>query len=925
MPKYRRSGFLNFKQRRYRRDSRGFSLPKLNFGFWSELSPEVKKGLSIIFLFVVAILSVLGLFDLSGQFGKFIAYVLSITLGNAKWLVPVILGGWVFFLLNEERYPIKTINSVGALLFMIGLAGLMHLQFDAWEALSQAKLGNGGGYLGAFVSLPLLRFMNFWGALVICVAVFLVGILLALETSIYGLMWPLKLIKFLWGKAYDFYALMKARSQERRLREITEETDDGYEEEVDQGDIAIDGEEAEENSEDEDVPQFTRTQVNTGFKEQEQEKEVIKPKKFGKRIDLPLNLVNAKSGKPTSGDIKNNQEVIRKTFANFGIQVEMGDVNVGPTVTQYTLRPADGVKLSRLVNLGPDLALALAAHPIRIEAPIPGKSLVGVEIPNQMSAKVSMGEMLLSKEFKARDNSLSIALGKDVSGKACFAQLDKMPHLLIAGATGSGKSVCVNSIIVSLLYQNSPDELKFILVDPKRVELPHYNNIPYLLTPVITDVKKTVGALKWCITEMERRFELLSKLGHRNIASYNKAHPNDKMPYIVIVIDELAELMSANSNDMEAGIVRLAQMARAVGIHLVLATQRPSTEVITGLIKANIPARVAFAVASSIDSRTILDGTGAEKLVGRGDMLFLSPDISKPKRIQGVFLSDQEINNVINYIKNQGGADYVEELSGASGSGGAFGGGGAFGDDGGDPLLSEAMEVIRQSGKASASLLQRRLKLGYARAARILDLLEEKGIIGPSDGAKPREVFLDQLGGVGAVDFAAREHGLTGELRPIDDENGEEPSFTAFTRDDLPDSSSDKSEIEEQKEGFGDEDINNDQKTELEEDSFQDNFSDEIEEPSVEEAVEMAVADVVTSEDELLQTTSDIEEVQEEALEDIAETLDMIEEIKEELVEDVNDSEEDQEVESVPAAKVKQKKESSKLSAKNYFDDDEWS
>ncbi|MFA6918685.1 MAG: DNA translocase FtsK, partial [Patescibacteria group bacterium] len=365
----------------------------------------------------------------------------------------------------------------------------------------------------------------------------------------------------------------------------------------------------------------------------------------------------------------------------------------------------------------------------------------------------------------------------DVSGKPIFVQLDKMPHLLIAGATGSGKSVCVNSIIVSLLYQNSPDELKFILVDPKRVELPHYNGIPYLLTPVITDVKKTIGALKWCIVEMEKRFELLSKTGNRNIAGYNQTH-EEKMPYIVFVIDELAELMSLAQNDMEAGIVRLAQMARAVGIHLILATQRPSTEVITGLIKANIPARIAFAVASSIDSRTVLDGSGAEKLVGRGDMLYLSPEVSKPRRVQGVFLSDKEITDVIRFIKSFGEADYEIEFNGNSSvsMGGSTTG---FSDDD-DPLLGEVMEIIRQSGKASASLLQRRLKLGYARAARILDLLEERGIIGPSDGAKPREVFLDKLGGVGAVEFASREHDLTGELRPIEEEEEEEPSFTAF-------------------------------------------------------------------------------------------------------------------------------------------------
>jgi len=413
----------------------------------------------------------------------------------------------------------------------------------------------------------------------------------------------------------------------------------------------------------------------------------------------------------------------------------------------------------------------LAAHPIRIEAPIPGKALVGIEIPNQTAAKVCMNDMLSSDQFKKRESNLMISLGKDVSGKPFFAQIDKMPHLLIAGSTGSGKSVCVNSIITSLLYQNSPDELKFILVDPKRVELPLYNNIPYLLTPVITDVKKTINALKWTVVEMERRFEVLSRAGKRNIASYNKS-TSDKLPYIVFVIDELADLMSTAANDVEAGIVRLAQMARAVGIHLILATQRPSVEVITGLIKANIPARIAFSVASLIDSRTILDASGAEKLVGRGDMLYIGPEVSRPKRVQGVFISDKETKNIIDYIKKQGTADYIEEVVERKSVGGGMGS--SFGNDDGDDLMDEVKDIIRESGKASASLLQRRLKIGYARAARILDLLEDSGVIGPADGAKPREVFLDKLGGINELEFAAKEHDLTGELRSISDNEDNE-------------------------------------------------------------------------------------------------------------------------------------------------------
>jgi DNA segregation ATPase FtsK/SpoIIIE, S-DNA-T family len=786
VPRYKKKTGLAalFSKRKYQRYD---DEPK-GGGSWLEMlsgmSPETKKGIFIICLFVLGALSILGLLDLSGQFGQLTNYLLAISFGQIRWLLPLLLGIWIFCLLNEEKYPIRLINYIGVILFILSLCGLFHLPYDAWESLATAKDGQGGGYIGVLASLPLLRLMSFWGALVVLIAGFLVGILLALETSIYGILWPIKLFKFIAAKIKDWYFYYKLKKQEKLLSAAAV-PDNGYEEEAAMPEETTEEtlEPEEELAEDgqDDGLNFTKKEVKMNFSgDSEEALNPAKPKKYGP-IDIPLGLLSCKVGKPTAGDIKNSQEIIRRTLQNFGIPVEMGDVNIGPTVTQYTMRPVDGVRLSKITTLNADLALALAAHPIRIEAPIPGKSLVGIEVPNLQSAKVTMGEVLDSKEYKSRGNNLQVALGKDVSGKPIFAQLDKMPHLLIAGATGSGKSVCVNAIIISLIYQNSPDELKFILVDPKRVELPLYNNIPYLLTPVITDVKKTVGALKWAITEMERRFELLAKFGNRNIASYNQTH-GEKLPYIVIVIDELADLMASAASDMEAGIVRLAQMARAVGIHLILATQRPSTEVITGLIKANIPARIAFSVASSIDSRTILDGSGAEKLVGRGDMLYLGAEFSKPKRIQGVFLSDKEIGDVIRFIKSHGEADYLEALAANNHSG--FGGGGSsFGNDSDEPLLNEAMDVIRESGKASASLLQRRLKLGYARAARILDILEEKEIIGPSDGAKPREVFLDKLGGVGAVQFAAREHGLSGELRrmaPVEEDD--EPTFTAFSR-----------------------------------------------------------------------------------------------------------------------------------------------
>ena len=755
----RKKGLLGLFGRRggYYRTSR-WSFSNLFSVFNWNISSETKKGIFTIFLFVLAALSILGLFDLAGPAGKIIVMILALLFGGLKWLFPILALVFVYFLLRKEKYDVKSINYIGAFLLVLGLTALWHLmKFDLPDLSPAAQQSLGGGYIGLALSWPLWKLAGFWGAFLISLAVFLIGVLLTFETSLHGLMWPVKFFGFISEKIGDLIISLKDRSASRRVAEPEYEEDD-------------------EDVEEEDVPTFAKGEVGLPTDSVESEAREDKPaiaqmKRFGKKIELPLELLTARSGKPTSGDIKANQETIRKTLANFGIEVEMGDVNVGPTVTQYTFRPAEGVKLSRIVNLNSDLALALAAHPIRIEAPIPSRSLVGVEVPNQLAARVTMNEMLSDKTFKARENNLSFSLGKDVSGKPQFAQLDKMPHLLIAGATGSGKSVCINSIIISLLYQNSPDDLKFILIDPKRVELPIYNGIPYLLTPVITDVKKTINALKWATVEMERRFELLSKLGKRNIASFNQGK-RENLPYIVIIVDELADLMSTASGDVEAGIVRLAQMARAVGIHLILATQRPSVEVITGLIKANIPARIAFSVASLIDSRTILDSSGAEKLVGRGDMLYLGPTIAKPKRLQGVYLSDKEIKNVVDYIKSQGEAEYIDEVIEKQSRSGGFASAGFGSDDDGDALLGDAKEVIIQSGKASASLLQRRLKVGYARAARILDLLEDQGIIGPADGAKPREVFLDKIGSdVDLVEFAAREYDLEGELAEFQEED----------------------------------------------------------------------------------------------------------------------------------------------------------
>ena len=421
----------------------------------------------------------------------------------------------------------------------------------------------------------------------------------------------------------------------------------------------------------------------------------------------------------------------------------MGKVSIGPTVTQYTLRPASGVKLSSITALHRDLSLALAAHPIRIEAPIPGRSMVGIEIPNKAVTLVRLRNLLEGIDLRKDPSRLNLVLGRDVAGNPLWADLAKMPHLLIAGATGSGKSICINSIITTLLYQKTPEELKFILIDPKRVELPRYNDIPHLLTPVIVELNKTINALKWAIGEMERRYEVLSETKARDLFSYNsiasKSGEIEILPCIIIIIDELADIMAAFGREVEGAIIRLAQMSRAVGIHLIISTQRPSVEVITGLIKANITSRIAFQVASQVDSRTILDVAGADKLLGNGDMLFLSGETAYPKRIQGVYILEKEIKNVVKFIKGEKPAEYSEEVTTPEPSRRTLFGVGANVDD---PLYEDAKELVVQVGKASASYLQRRLQIGYARAARLLDMLEDQGVIGPPDGAKPRKVLI---------------------------------------------------------------------------------------------------------------------------------------------------------------------------------------
>ena len=731
-----------------------------------KLDAETKRSVAVVFLSAFALLLFLGMFNLGGSFGAALDNGLTWVFGWDRFFLPFIALAIVYHLAAPDRFQLHLKNGLGLFLLFLSLNPFMHvIAVVPGDSAPDQVLRAVGGKLGALVSSPLVGPLGLWGARILFGAFFVISLLLIFDLTIEDLRSLLGWLKhglvlLMQVVSWPVKLFIRWREQRPMLAKTTfVSSADVPDEELDRASAlsgAAEHDEAESDDEDdeEDAPELEESEADDTSEPASQVAAARIPpppkkKKHFPKIEIPFDLLERRDQKPTSGDISHNREVIRRTLDKFGIPVEMCEVSVGPTVTQFTLKPSDGIKLSRITGLHNDLALALAAHPIRIEAPIPGKSLVGIEVPNQSVATVGMREILESKEFSERKpNSLGFVLGKDVAGKPWTADLARMPHLLVAGATGSGKSVCLNVIIMSLLYTHGPDELKFLMVDPKRVELQVYNGLPHLVTPVITKTNETVNALKWALREMDYRYDLLAKIGVRDLASYN-AKMEEKIPFLVIIVDELADLMSTSAAEVEGPIVRLAQMSRAVGIHLVLATQRPSVDVITGLIKANVPARIAFAVASVTDSRTILDQQGADKLIGRGDMLLSTAELATPKRVQGALVTDPEISRVVDFIKSKcDPADYdfsvVQRPGGANNT--SFSGGG--GDDGedDDPLIPDAKEEIIRAGKASASLLQRRLKVGYARAARLLDLLEQEGFIGPGDGAKPREILKADFG-----------------------------------------------------------------------------------------------------------------------------------------------------------------------------------
>ncbi len=672
------------------------------------LDANIVQEIVAILLAVLAIILLLAIFNVGGFLPGGVFHGFRLLIGLEAFLLPIILGlvAWMLFL--PEKFESRVNIYVGFLLFVITVAGLLHIGADPAQAAHVASQGGGGGLIGYGLSFLLLKMFNVAASSALLVAFMLIALVVAFN-----------------AKLSDLIKKIVELFKNRRQADLQINEPAGL---VVNNKLPI------------------RGTLNARGEKSEKDFEALTAGVDPDWQPPSLDLLEETKGQADAGNIKENASTIQQTLASFGIEVAMGEVNVGPTVTQYTLKPESGVKLNKITELQHNLSLALAAHPLRVEAPIPGKSLVGIEVPHKIGATVRLKDILTSPEVKDAKSPLSFVLGRDVAGTPEVADLAKMPHLLIAGATGSGKSVMINTLLLSLLYRNSPADLKLILVDPKRVELSLYNDVPHLLTPVIVEPEKCISALKWAVAEMERRLKLFAERGKRNIAEYNASSKEEGMPYIVIVIDELADLMSLAASDVEALVVRLAQLARATGIHLVLATQRPSVNVITGLIKANVPARIAFTVASQVDSRTIIDQGGAEKLVGKGDMLFLSPELIKPRRMQGSFVSEKEVKGVTDYLRQARAPQYNDEvLAQPVRLGGGRGGyeGGMDGVD--DDLFKEAADMVIRSGKASASLLQRRLRIGYARAARLIDLMEERGIVGPADGARPREILVSSI------------------------------------------------------------------------------------------------------------------------------------------------------------------------------------
>ncbi len=699
---------------------------------FDDLSPHARQAIWSVIMGIFGIFFTFALFESAGPAGVYTDIGLRYLFGSGAWLTPIACFLYIYVLLHpKENDGVSVAKVLGTVLLFFTVFGI----FSLYE--------NGlGGIVGQALAWPMVYLLGSAVTGILFFGIFLISVFLIFNTG-------LRLPSFASTKAL----LMDVQGKDGQSDEELEDFDDIKEEPV----KVVEKDEDEEG----DPSKLSAVSALVANIAKTKPNDIIVKNFSGTYIAPSLSLLSKENSKANIGDVKANANTIKRTLKEFGISVEMDAVESGPTITRYALKPAQGVRIARIAGLQQELQLALKASSIRVEAPIPGKSLVGIEVPNQTRATVGLASLLSCPEYTDSPHPLIVALGKDVTGNVHFANVARMPHGLIAGTTGSGKSVAIHNVIISLLYRNSPEQLRLILVDPKRVELTLYNKIPHLLTPVITDAKKAIRALSWAVKEMERRYDILEAEQVQNIASYHKNvyqtakkewEKNGKneeerinlpeaLPYIVIVLDELNDLMQAFPRELEACIVRLAQMSRAVGIHLILATQRPSVNVITGTIKANVPTRIALAVASQIDSRTIIDSQGAEKLLGAGDMLYLSSDSPRPYRLQSAFISEEEIKRVVEYLRKQ--STELETISfdenSDNGNDSVFKS--SIGDDADDDLYEDAKYAVMEAGKASTSYLQRKLRIGYSRAARLIDLLEENGVIGPQDGSRPREII----------------------------------------------------------------------------------------------------------------------------------------------------------------------------------------
>ena len=771
-------------------------------------SKASNENLSIIVLIIVGILLGFLIYTRSGTIGVTLNEILGGMMGVSRLLLPVgIIGVAIKLACADNEYVTSKLVKFGIVLISISVvmsviqisSGELSSGKEISEALKDAyyigSQGNGGGALGALLAIPLAKLIGNVGTIIL-----FIGIAVVLAVNTFGLniaeMISLLVEKHQERQEQKQEEKMEAREQKeieraKRIAEMknkknekTKNMDMDLDDEAEPEQIKINfGGKLLGNHENKKLKKYNHDAddlVPLGMKapeKQEMQPDVIENNLFKQEEEQkedktkevlqlehtitvedenyeypPVEILSKGNSKGLKGGAKaltDTAAKLQKTLYSFGVSAKVENVSVGPAITRYELKPAEGVRVSKIANLADDIALNLAAETIRIEAPIPGKQAVGIEVPNKEKQAVHLRDVLESDDFEDSKSKLTVALGKDVAGNIQLADIAKMPHVLIAGSTGSGKSVCINTIITSIIYKAKPSEVKLVMVDPKVVELSVYNGIPHLLIPVVTDPKKAAGALAWAVQEMDNRYNLFAGKGVRDLVGYNKAVEKDgqagKLPQIVVIVDELADLMMVAAKDVEESICRLAQKARAAGMHLVIATQRPSVDVITGLIKANVPSRIAFAVSSQVDSRTILDSVGAEKLLGKGDMLFFPAGAAKPSRVQGAFVSDEEVEKIVDFIKQNGTATYSEDILETIENSQKTDKEIAMEKEDGDetdPFLMDAIETVVETGQASTSFIQRKFKVGYARAGRIIDQMEERGVISGYQGSKPREVLM---------------------------------------------------------------------------------------------------------------------------------------------------------------------------------------